>query len=223
MRRLISVALVCLCAGASPVFAETEDAEAAKVRYEAGVKHFDLAEYEPALADFKEAYRQKADPAFLYNIAQCHRRLGHTDDAITFYQNYLRRSPDAKNREEVQRRISELEAVRRAGPEPSTPVTAQPIVAPPVAAAPPTIPAAQPAAIPPTPTPVSTSAPSAALDFSSYNQAPPANAGAFYTRWWFWTAVGVVTAGAATVAIMMAKRDPTQIPNTDLGSRRVLQ
>jgi hypothetical protein len=83
MRRFISVALVCLCTATSTVSAETEDAAAAKARYEAGVKHFDLAEYEPALADFKEAYRQKSDPVFLYNIAQCHRKLGHTDDANT--------------------------------------------------------------------------------------------------------------------------------------------
>ena len=86
----------------------------AKQHFEAGVSHFDLAEWEQALVEFKEAYRLKSDATFLYNIAQCHRKLGHVDDALTFYKTYLRRAPDAPNREEVERRILELEAEQQA-------------------------------------------------------------------------------------------------------------
>jgi tetratricopeptide (TPR) repeat protein len=82
----------------------------AKQHFEAGVSHFDLAEWEQALAEFKEAYRLRSDATFLYNIAQCHRKLGHVDDALTFYKTYLRRAPDAANREKIGRRILELEA-----------------------------------------------------------------------------------------------------------------
>jgi len=49
----------------------------------------------------------------LYNIAQCHRMLGHVDEALIFYKNYRRRAPGAANREEIERRISELEAEQR--------------------------------------------------------------------------------------------------------------
>ena len=114
MRRLISAAFMCLCLATVSAPAQADDAVAAKAKYESGVRHFDLAEFEPALADFKEAYRNKPDPVFLYNIAQCHRKLGHADEAISFYQTYLRKAPDAKNREEVERRISELQAIRNA-------------------------------------------------------------------------------------------------------------
>jgi len=86
----------------------------AKQHFEAGVSHFDLAEWEQALVEFKEAYRLKSDPSFLYNIAQCHRKLGHVDEALTFYKTYRRRAPDAPNREEIERRILELEVEQQA-------------------------------------------------------------------------------------------------------------
>jgi tetratricopeptide (TPR) repeat protein len=108
-RYVVRVMVLCLGMSMPPPAARADDAVTAKARYESGVRHYDLSEWEPALLDFKEAYRNKPDPAFLYNIAQCHRKLGHTEEAITFYRSYLRRAPDAKNREEVERRIGELE------------------------------------------------------------------------------------------------------------------
>src|SRR5205085_2780846 len=48
-------------------------------------------------------------PAFLFNIGQCHRQLGHVQDAITFYRAYLRNLPNADNRDEVKELVSKLE------------------------------------------------------------------------------------------------------------------
>lgn len=236
MRTLTGVVLLCVCVAAIPASAWADDAIEARARYESGVRHFDLTEYEPALADFKEAYRNKPDPVFLYNIAQCHRKLGNTDEAIAFYQNYLRREPDARNREEVERRISELEAIRQAGNPFAAPTTSLPgagtrPTATPAPVSPPTpgvAPTATPASTPAMQpkaeaAPVSaTPSPAAALDFSSHDEATPKDGGGFYKRWWFWTAVGVVAAGTATAAIIMARRDPTDIPDSTLGSQRAL-
>jgi tetratricopeptide (TPR) repeat protein len=72
-------------------------------------KHFDLAEYAEALKDFKEAYRLKDDPVFLYNIAQCERLLDHNVEALRAYKVYLQRAPNAPNRSEVERKITTLE------------------------------------------------------------------------------------------------------------------
>jgi tetratricopeptide (TPR) repeat protein len=105
---VVSVVVLFLSVSVASFTARADDAAVAKAKYESGVRHYDLSEWEPALLDFKEAYRNKPDPVFLYNIAQCHRKLGHAEEAITFYQTYLRRAPDANNREEVERRISEL-------------------------------------------------------------------------------------------------------------------
>lgn len=82
----------------------------AKAFYKSGTQHYNLAEFEAALSDFKEAYRLHSDPVFLFNIAQCHRRLGNSIDAVTFYRSYLRESPAAPNRAEVEKIVAELEA-----------------------------------------------------------------------------------------------------------------
>src|SRR5678809_1671866 len=74
-------------ASPSPPAAATTASESqladAKQHYAAASKFYDLAEYEGALREFKEAYRAVEDPAFLFNIAQCHRKLCllYTSDA----------------------------------------------------------------------------------------------------------------------------------------------
>ena len=84
----------------------------ARAEFQAGVRHYDSSEYDQALTAFTNAYHAKPDAAFLFNIAQCHRKLGHIEDAIKFYQAFLREAPDAKNRSEVERKIAELERQR---------------------------------------------------------------------------------------------------------------
>ena len=182
----------------------------AKQHFEAGVSHFDLAEWEQALVEFKEAYRLKSDATFLYNIAQCHRKLGHVDDALTFYKTYLRRAPEAPNREEVERRIQELEAEqpRRKG-EAKAPAEAKPatLPAPPVEQQP---------GPPSLSTPVAGTAGLAAVSPVSENRADLVQPGgstqpeatsetSILHRWWFWTTVGVVVVGGVT-AVLLATR-----------------
>jgi hypothetical protein len=87
--------------------------DAVRGEYEAGVRYFDRSEFNEALTAFANAYHARPDAAFLFNIAQCHRKLGHIDDAIASYQTFLREAPDAKNRSDVERRIAELEIQRR--------------------------------------------------------------------------------------------------------------
>lgn len=207
-----SLSFVSSGAMAAPAPTQNDDAHAAKAKYESGARHFDLSEYQSALADFKDAYRIKPDPAFLYNIAQCYRRLGQTEDAIAFYQTYLRRAPDAKNRDEVERRVRELEALRDVpgGAAPST--SGEPPGSPPPAYQPESSPV--PVALPPAPAP--------ALDLTSSSERPASAPTPIYARWWFWSAVGVVALGSATAVIIMATHDPTRIPGSGLGAQKAL-
>ncbi|HJX54213.1 MAG TPA: tetratricopeptide repeat protein [Polyangia bacterium] len=199
------VLIAALAAGTSAGMpsAEAQDASniaVARAEYETGVRHFDLSEFDEALTAFKNAYRAKPDPAFLFNIAQCHRKLGRIDDAITFYQTYLRRAPDARNREEVEQRIAELEE-QRGKAAVRTPVV-----------------------------PVSPPADSVQADSQHPDVARQGlDVGAtstettsdrpVYKRWWFWTAVGAVAAGAAVTIAIIARRDPTNIPASGLGAQ----
>ena len=110
---------------------EPSDPGAARADYEAGARHYDLAEFDEALASFKDAYRARTDPAFLFNIAQCLRKLGRLDEASTFYRTYMRRAPDAANRAEVERHLEDIERQSAAGPPRSFPPLAPQETSPP--------------------------------------------------------------------------------------------
>jgi len=46
-----------------------------------------------AIAEYREAYRLRSDPAFLFNIAQSYRRKGDLQPALDLYKNYLIENP----------------------------------------------------------------------------------------------------------------------------------
>jgi len=49
--------------------------------------------YPEALESFENAYEKKPVPALLFNIAQCHRQMGHLEQAARVYRSYLRSDP----------------------------------------------------------------------------------------------------------------------------------
>jgi tetratricopeptide (TPR) repeat protein len=55
---------------------------------------YDAGRFEQALAEFQAAYAKKPIPAFLFNVGQCERQLGHYDRAIFFFERYLESSPN---------------------------------------------------------------------------------------------------------------------------------
>ena len=91
---------------------EPEDSAAVKARalYRSGTAHYNLAEYKEALIDYKEGYRLKSDPAFLFNLGQCHRQLGEPEEAAIAYRAYLRSATKATNRREVEQFIADADA-----------------------------------------------------------------------------------------------------------------
>jgi hypothetical protein len=227
----------------------------AKARFMSGQSHYNLNELPEALADFKDGYRLFPDPVFLFNLGQCERQLGHFDEAIRFYRNFLREQPKAANRQEVLHKIEEMEAASKSRPaeadkpapplvapapepakiEPPVQGPAEPAPTPAVAPQPEVQPAqaiiakpsetatnsvSTPAAFP-TPAPVASDhGPDARIDLTS--PAPePAPAPAFYRRWWFWTAAGVVAVGAGLGIYAATSGKGVSAPTTDLGTKKV--
>ena len=137
--RALIAAVVCVLAFALARPAIAGD-EAASAHYKKGRSLYNISEYRAALDEFKAAYVEHEDPAFLYNIAQCHRQLGNYPEAITFYKRFLNESPKAPNRKEIQRLIAELEG--KVGETP--PAAAPPPDQAPVANAPPEAPSPAP-------------------------------------------------------------------------------
>jgi tetratricopeptide (TPR) repeat protein len=113
-----------LSAVAQPAPPADPRAAEAKQRYENGMAHFNLEEWDNAIEEWKAGYRAKPVAQFLYNIAQAYRLSKHYEDALNFYQRYLRADPKAPNRTEVEGHIAKLTVVvqqeKRAATAPPT-------------------------------------------------------------------------------------------------------
>jgi tetratricopeptide (TPR) repeat protein len=100
---------------ARPVDAEVERHAAL------GQRLLERGDTQDAIAEFRRAYELRADPRFLYDIAEGYRRLGLAEQARFFYQRYLAAAPDAPDRDEVEAALAALDhaaAPPKAAPTP---------------------------------------------------------------------------------------------------------
>jgi hypothetical protein len=186
---------------ASVGVARAEDAQKARELFQQGTTFYDLGQFDKAIEAWQAGYREKADPGFLYNIAQAYRVAGDPHKAIFFYKGYLRNSPRAHNRAEVEQKIAALQKqidegkpaepkpaepkpVRPPAPPATTPppaTTVPPATPPPAAAAPPSAttpppPPPGPSVVVTTPPPLAGEAPGAAPVVETTAPATPAPA-----------------------------------------------
>jgi tetratricopeptide (TPR) repeat protein len=157
------------------------DKARAQALYEEGERYYNLADYEKAIARFKDANQLLPEPLFLYNIAQAYRQMGHCQSAKTFYRNYLRAAPDAPNRAKVEQRIAEMDACLASKPTDTPDPPPQQPVEPPT-----------PAPTAPAPTPEST-APIVETGPATASPAPPRGRGV--------RIAGLVTGGVGLVLV----------------------
>ncbi len=206
--------------------AHADNKTVAKAAFQEGTRQFDLANFDRALESFKRAYLAYEEPAFLFNIAQCHRALGNRTEAVRFYRTFLRKVPEAPNHKEVRAIVATLEA-ELAAERSTASAPPQGVLAPTSAEVSPPKPAHLPAPSA-TPAPVEPAAKLAPTDQPStaagktmpiVEAAPPRNAGTttstkrpVYKTWWLWTAVGlslaVVGAGVAGGLIAARPSEP---------------
>jgi hypothetical protein len=209
--RALGLALVLLATLAGTARAESagdNDKEARRLFQEAELS-FNVGKFAEALAAYQAAYEAKPLPGFLFNIAQCYRNMGDYDRARFFFRRYLTLDPRTPNRRRVEALIDEMgrllqqRADEEAARAPATP-----------AAAPPPPPAAAPAPIAPPPAPVAAAEPPAQAPVIVAPAAEPVAAPApVWKRWWFWTAAGVLAAGAA-VTLVVSTQPETRAPGT---------
>ena len=84
--KLLIACLTCLILSGA---AKAQDqAEVARQHYRNGLKLFDEHKYSEAIEEFQAGYELKPDPAFIYNIAQCHRLVGHAEEAIAITRRF---------------------------------------------------------------------------------------------------------------------------------------
>ncbi len=175
-----------------------EDTISARRHFYRGERLYAVGKFQAALEAFTAAYEAAAKPGLLFNIGQCHRRLGHTDEAIFFFNGFLQGDPKA-DQKEIAALIAEQQEVKRtraaavaltARPPPS-PSTETPSTSPP-----PTV--ATPLLLPlPVRQPVKTPT---------------------YKKWWPWTIAAVVVAGAVTATAVGVTTTTSHLPGGKLGS-----
>jgi tetratricopeptide (TPR) repeat protein len=88
--------------------------EEAKRSVADGRQAYGEGRFQEAADLFEQTYELTHAPELLYNLARCYERLGDNGRAADQYEMYLRMSPDAEDREEVEKKIAEL---RPAEPE----------------------------------------------------------------------------------------------------------
>lgn len=141
-----------------------------KGHYDEARKAYKDKRYDEAYKEYKSAYERRQAPWLLINVGRCLQRLGRNKEALDFYQRYSKADPNPKP-ETVVRVNGYIEQVK-AGiveePEAKPEPKPDPKPEPQVTANVP----------PPVQTPVEP------------EKTP------VYKKWWFWTIVGVVAAGA---------------------------
>lgn len=195
---------------------QTDEARA-KALYREGETAYNLGQFEAALGKYSEAYKLKALPGFLFNIAQCHRQLGQWERAAFFYGRYLDTAGPKAPQAEVAKGLLEEMRQKQAAPEakPPPPPPADELKKPAEdntlakEKANEELKQAQLTPVEPPPAPIVPLQPVAAVD-----DAP------VYQKGWFWGVVvgAVVVAAAAgtTVAIVASPKPKTPSLGPDL-------
>lgn len=93
--KTFTVALLAALLTLLPGVVLADDLARSKAFFKRAEMHYKLGEFTKALPLYKEAYKAKALPAFLFNIGQCHRYLGNCDKAEFFYSQFLAQVPNS--------------------------------------------------------------------------------------------------------------------------------
>ncbi len=187
-----------------------------------------------AIHEYTLAFKKLGDPVVLFNRAECYRRIGEDEKAVTDYRAFLEAVPAAPNRAQIEAKIATLTAAPEvkpsavAAPAPTRPNSRGPerptAPAPvrPSAPASPYLSAERPPLVDdsPPPAPAAPVAPLPAVTLvqaAPVASAPPEGEG-HHGKTWIWLAVGAAVAGGAVGAYFALRTPATVPPSTDLGN-----
>ena len=190
MPRWLVLVFVCVTALAGIARADDPAMRSAKRHYDRGEKLFALGKFDEALDEYQKAFDAKPLPGFLFNIGQCYRNLGDYEQAIFSFKKYLKLDPDAPNKDKVHKLIEELEDKQERG-------EGQRLV-----------PKKEPEPPPPKDEPED-------KDKDKDKPRPVAQSHPIYTKWWFWTGIGVVAVAGGVGTYELTRSSP---PSTSLGN-----
>jgi tetratricopeptide (TPR) repeat protein len=181
-----------------------------------------MGNYQKGAEILVRLFIQTREPVYLYNQGRCYQQNHRWAEALDRFQEYLRKAPelDLRAKEDTHKHIAECEAhlppravVPQLPPEPESeqsqpagkerPSTEH-------APAPDSIPAP---ALLPSPASGPEAASKNRVDLTKTAPAPsePQAESSIFSRWWFWTAVGVVVAGGVTAGLLLTRSSSSTI------------
>jgi tetratricopeptide (TPR) repeat protein len=172
-------------------------------------EHYNAERYEEAAAAYQRAYAVVPAPELLFNLGQCQRLLARPRLALKYFEAYLRLRPDSPQRVLVEQLIAEAKALPIEEPAPAV-AGAQ--TAPSAPAVPP-VQRIVVAGLMPLPE-HETHGPRLLADerYADHESTQ------LYERWWFWTAIAAVAAGAAVTTYVLLQDGESEAPSGTLGT-----
>src|SRR5262245_10346892 len=105
---MLGAAVVAAALPARPAAAQADPRAQARDHYLAGKRLYDAGAYQQAIGEFTAADQLSPSGVNDFNIALCYDKLGDAPNALTHYQAYLTRVPDASNRATVEASVARL-------------------------------------------------------------------------------------------------------------------
>jgi hypothetical protein len=185
---------------ASQAHAQSADRTEIKAR-----ESFAAGRYDEALTLFAKLYAETLHPVYLRNIGRCQQKMREPQKAIDTFRDYIAKSRKMSHEErmEIEGFIKEMEALREGQAKQGDTSSGAPTGGPPPRAqtttSPSTIPSASPVTTVSNPPP-----PQPQANLLVAKPAPVDEEAPLYKKWWFWTGIGVVAAGAIVTAILLS-------------------
>src|SRR5437899_3114539 len=109
IRWLTRIPIAFLMVHSAPAWPQADAGEQIRVEIKSAQTAYDLGQFDEALNHFSEGYRLDPLPGILFNLAQCHRQLGHWERAAFFYRRFLALAKDKPDEALVSELIAEVE------------------------------------------------------------------------------------------------------------------
>lgn len=114
-----AVGLVSGISTAATAFADDKPMKAAAANkaqandlFKKGADAYLRGDFEESIRLLDQAYALDPQPVLIYNKARAQEGLGHTDDAITLYEQYLNQEPTTPDRGAIEQRLATLKKQR---------------------------------------------------------------------------------------------------------------
>jgi len=112
MRTIVCGLLVVLLAGSALADEKLSAKQQAKMHNQMAKKLFNLGLFQEAAEEYQKAYQAAPAPAFLFNLAQCYKRISRKESiekAIFYFRSFLNNVPDTPMRDDIDKELARLD------------------------------------------------------------------------------------------------------------------